>query len=58
MFDVSVIIPCYNAENTIERCIDSVIESTKDIKVEIITIDDGSTDLTLKKLYNINKYSY
>lgn len=58
MFDVSVIIPCYNAENTIERCIDSVIESTKDIKVEIITIDDGSTDLTLKKLYNINKTKY
>ena len=40
---VSVIIPIYNVENYLERCLDSVINQTiKDI--EIILVNDGSTD--------------
>lgn len=40
---VSIIVPVYNVENYIERCIDSLInQSLNDI--EIILIDDGSTD--------------
>ena len=40
---ISVIIPVYNAESYLERCISSVItQSYKD--TEIILIDDGSTD--------------
>ncbi len=47
---ISVIVPVYNAENTIERCMESLVNQTlKDI--EIITVDDMSTD----KSYEILK---
>lgn len=40
---ISVIVPVYNVEKYVHRCIDSIINQTyKDI--EIILVDDGSTD--------------
>ncbi|MGL4652512.1 glycosyltransferase family 2 protein [Cetobacterium sp.] len=42
---LSVIIPAYNVENYIKRCIDSILNQTlKDI--EIVIVDDGSKDKT------------
>lgn len=44
---LSIIIPMYNSEKYICNCIDSIIKS-KMCKYEIIIIDDGSTDSSLK----------
>ncbi|MDE5643513.1 MAG: glycosyltransferase [Muribaculaceae bacterium] len=49
---VSIIIPAYNSERTIERCVQSAItQSFEDI--EVVVIDDGSTDNTLAILRNL-----
>lgn len=39
----SIIVPVYNAEVTIERCINSLIKSNRE-DVEIIIVNDGATD--------------
>ena len=42
---ISIIIPCYNAEQTLERCLDSVVSQYYQ-NLEIIIVDDGSRDQT------------
>lgn len=42
---ISTIIPLYNAEKYIARCLDSILAQDMDAgKLEIIVVDDGSTD--------------
>lgn len=49
MSEISIIIPVYNVEKYLSRCLDSVINQTfKDI--EIICVNDGSTDCSLNIL--------
>lgn len=45
MIKVSVIIPIYNGEEYLERCLDSVLSQTLK-EIEVICVDDGSTDRT------------
>lgn len=46
MAKVTIIIPVYNSVNTIRRCLDGVVNQTYD-NIEILIVDDGSTDNTL-----------
>ncbi|QRO13660.1 glycosyltransferase [Moraxella osloensis] len=46
---VSIVIPCYNHENFVQECIQSVIDQTYQ-NVELIIIDDGSKDNSVKKI--------
>ena len=43
MTDISIIVPIYNAEKYLSKCINSLINQTKK-EIEIILINDGSTD--------------
>ena len=43
MAEVSIIVPVYNAEKTIRRCIESIINQEY-TDFELILCDDGSTD--------------
>lgn len=45
---VSIIVPAYNAERTINRCIDSILKQSYS-NLEIIIINDGSKDSTEEK---------
>ena len=49
MCKVSVIVPVYNVEKYLERCIESLINQTFD-DIEIIALNNGSTDKCLDKL--------
>ena len=51
---VSVIIPAYNIEDYIGRCLDSIISQTYK-NLEIIVVDDGSRDYTGEILDNYAK---
>jgi glycosyltransferase involved in cell wall biosynthesis len=45
MPDVSIIIPCYNAARFLREAIDSALAQAVDgLEVEVIVVDDGSTD--------------
>lgn len=46
---VSVVIPCYNAERWLAEAVDSVLSQTYE-PLEIIAVDDGSSDATLNIL--------
>jgi len=48
---VSVIIPCYNAQETIASALDSVLSQTYE-KYEIVIVDDGSTDNSRQIIQN------
>jgi len=51
---VSVIVPCYNHEKYLKECIDSIMNQTY-TNYELVVIDDGSKDDSLKVLKELQK---
>ena len=49
--NISIVIPAYNEEKNIQECLESVFNSDYPLsKIEVIVIDDGSTDNTMQIL--------
>ncbi|NLW54050.1 MAG: glycosyltransferase, partial [Clostridiaceae bacterium] len=46
MAKVSVIVPVYNAEKTLERCLNSILGQTFS-DTELVLVNDGSQDSSL-----------
>lgn len=51
---ISILIPCYNGEKFIDQCLSSVVDQTYK-NLEIIIMNDGSTDKSLNLLYEWQK---
>lgn len=51
---ISVLVPCFNEEQTIKACIGSILSQTHTVD-EIIVVNDGSTDSTHKILKSFGK---
>lgn len=47
MVKISIVIPIYNAEDHLQRCVDSVLNQTEK-NIEIILVDDGSKDNSIE----------
>lgn len=59
MTEISIIVPIYNAEQYLNKCIESLINQTKK-ELEFILINDGSTDNSesIIKSYKDNRIKY
>jgi glycosyltransferase involved in cell wall biosynthesis len=57
---LSVVIPIYNEEKTLSQCIDEVYEKNSGRDMEVILVDDGSTDKTadIAKIIDKPNFSY
>lgn len=58
IYDLQIIIPAYNVEKYIEKCLDSILAQKTQYTYLIIVVNDGSTDGTQNKLlkYANNKH--
>lgn len=50
---LSIIIPAYNCEKTIEKCLNSIFLQSRNIDYEVIIVDDGSTDNSVKVIQSL-----
>lgn len=52
---ISVIVPVYNAEKTITRCVESIVRNRKSNNIEIILVEDCSKDKSLKLCQQLSR---
>lgn len=52
---ISIIIPIFNEEDNLNKLSESILEALKDIKYEVLFINDGSTDNSEEKLLAITE---
>ena len=53
MPEVSIIIPVYNAEEFLAKCVMSALDQTIS-NIEVILVNDGSTDRSLQMCYEFS----
>ena len=44
MYKISVLVPVYNTEKTLQKCMDSILNQSIISDIEIVIVNDGSTD--------------
>ena len=54
-YDLSLIIPVYNSQSYLEQCIFSLVNQVTQYKYQLIFVNDGSKDDSLKILKNMKK---
>lgn len=52
---VSIVLPAYNEELVIKQAVERVLATCKELKFEIIVVDDGSNDRTLNSVKDLRK---
>lgn len=53
---LSIVVPCYNEQETLARCVRAILGiAGPDLRVEIIIVDDGSTDNSLTVARSLEK---
>lgn len=55
MIKLSIVLPCYNVSQYVERCFDSIYSQNPAYSFEVIAVNDASTDDTLCKLYKLSE---
>lgn len=55
--DISVVVPVYNVERYLKKCLDSILDQEFEGRIEVICVNDGSTDNSLQILEEYSKSS-
>lgn len=53
MTKLSLIVPCYNCENTLEEAVESIFSQAPVFPFDVTMVDDGSTDSTYDVMQNL-----
>ena len=55
-YDLTVIIPCYNGGRYVAQSIESVVDQSKKYSVQVVVINDGSTDNSLEVISSFSSH--